>query len=88
LTVRYEDLVQDSDQTLHRIGRFLDLDPMQLIRPAANPRLIETPSRTNARDNIQTGSVGRWRHYRDLLAPALPILADLLPMLGYGADDV
>jgi hypothetical protein len=30
--------------------------------------------------------VGRWRHYRSVLEPAIPILAPLMEKLGYSAE--
>ncbi|HEY9112692.1 MAG TPA: hypothetical protein VIM92_13080 [Rhodanobacteraceae bacterium] len=47
---------------------------------------IATPSYTQVVEPINTGSVGRWRKYREFFAPILPILEPMLTHWGYDVE--
>lgn len=49
------------------------------LHPEHGRRQIHTASAVQARSRINSRSVGRWQHYRDLLQP----YADQLEALGY-----
>lgn len=78
LEVRYEQLVDDTEQTIRSILTFcrLDWDPACMAFHRTE-RGIRTPSRWQVRQPVYTDSVGRWRHYAKHLQPLRDILAPL-----------
>ena len=70
--VRHEALVEDFDAELGRILDFLGLEPdpgMTDFARAAATRTIRTPSAPQVRAGLNRRGLGRWRQYRDELAP-------------------
>ncbi len=86
LDVRHETLVEDFSDEVRRILRFLDLEPdpgcWDFARHAAT-RAILTPSATQVRAGLNQRGLGRWKAYREDLAPVLPILAPWIERFGY-----
>ena len=67
---------------------FLGLEPdpgMTDFARAAATRAIRTPSAPQVRAGLNRRGLGRWREYRDELAPVLPILAPWVKRFGYEA---
>jgi tetratricopeptide (TPR) repeat protein len=63
--LRYEDLVGDTAETLRRVAAFIDAEPVAAA--ASRESGIATASLWQARQSIHTGSIGRWRNYRELI---------------------
>lgn len=88
---RYQDLVADTPAQTARIAAFLGLDDAAaMLNFAAHARSkgnIKTPSYTQVIEPINSRGLGRWQRYRDLLAPALPILQPILERWGYSTVD-
>jgi tetratricopeptide (TPR) repeat protein len=72
--VNYENLASSPQGEIMKLISHLGLywDPACLA-PHVNSRVIHTPSGWQVRQSINTGSIGRWRHYEPWLGP----LADL-----------
>jgi tetratricopeptide (TPR) repeat protein len=87
--VRHEALVEGFDGELGRILDFLGLEPwpgMADFARAAGMRTIRTPSAPQVRAGLNRRGLGRWRQYRDALAPVLPVLAPWVERFGYAAS--
>jgi hypothetical protein len=89
LPVVYEELVRSPEQVLRPLLEFLGLEWRDGVldhRAAARDRgIISTASYAQVTEPLHQNSVGRWRHYQDHLAPALPLLEPWIEALGYGA---
>jgi hypothetical protein len=86
---RNETLVEDFDGEMRAICAFIGLPWSAQINDFAEhakSRTIRTPSSTQVVRGINREGVGVWRHYRDEMAPALPILAPWVEAFGYDAD--
>ncbi len=86
LELRYEDLVFDLESTARRLVEFIGLawDPALLgFYDQAKEKQITTPSYQAVTSPIYTRSVGRWRNYREPLAPILPVLQPFVELFGY-----
>lgn len=86
LELHYEALVEDLEpqarQALDHLG--LPWDPAVMeYRAGVAGRFISTPSRQDVAKPMFTRARGRWRRYRDQLAPVLPLLAPYVEALGY-----
>ncbi len=85
---RYEDIVSDFDNSTHRLNTFLGLETQKSLdnfhRQAA-ARSISTPSYHDVSTPIFQRAVGRWRHYREQLKPAMGELTPFLKTFGYEA---
>jgi tetratricopeptide (TPR) repeat protein len=73
--VAYEQLTAAPEPEARRLIAVagLDWDPA-CLRPEANERVVRTPSKWQARQPINGGSIGRWRRYAPWLGP-LAVLA-------------
>lgn len=70
LELRYEDLVAAPEAQLRRVLAFCGLDfAPACLAPEADARAVLTASLWQARQPINTGSIGRARNYAALLAP-------------------
>ena len=70
LPVDYEDLVQDPEPVARRIYEFIGLDwKTEYLDVSKVDRQINTASRWQARQPINTSSVDRWRRYEKHLQP-------------------
>jgi Tfp pilus assembly protein PilF len=87
---RYEDLVADAAGQTRQIGRFLGLDdasPMlKFDQHARDKGYIATPSYAQVIVPVNRKGLDRWLRYREVLAPALPILEPMLKHWGYSVD--
>jgi Flp pilus assembly protein TadD len=87
--LRYEDLVADKEAEMRALAAFLglpwDANMLDHQRTAVARGPIVTPSYAQVAQPIYRRSAGRWRRYRDQLAPVLPILAPWAEAMGYEA---
>lgn len=86
LEYRYEDLIADFDGTVRRVLDFLGLawhDDMAGFREKAAKRGIATPSYRQVTGELYNRAIGRWRGYREAMAPVLPILRPYVAAFGY-----
>jgi tetratricopeptide (TPR) repeat protein len=86
-TIAYETLIDDPERTLQPLIEFLGLDwrPELLDhRSTAKARgAIITPSYDQVVQPLSKSPSGRWRRYREQLAPVLPVLLPWAERLGY-----
>lgn len=71
LALDYEDLVRDSDGVLARVQAFLELPSVSLQDAPTGSGGFRTASVWQARQAVNTRSVGRWRDYADALPELL-----------------
>lgn len=65
LEVRYEEMVANTEQTIHTMLDFLGLPwDAKCLAPHTNPYAVETASNWQVRQPIHDQSIGRWRHYQ------------------------
>ena len=87
LHVRYEDLLDDFDAGVARIGAFIGLDDADALRHfyqhAQGKGYISTPSYAQVTRPPNKSAVGRWHRYEQEFAPLLPLLHDVLEYWGY-----
>ncbi len=85
LEVPYEELVADAEGWTRRMLDFIGLpwDP-KCLDFQHTERVVLTASKWQVRQQINAGSVGRWRNYETFLAP-LQHLAELAPAAGSAA---
>jgi Flp pilus assembly protein TadD len=83
----YEDLIADQEATLRPLVEFLGLewrDELLDHRATAKKRgVISTPSYDQVVQPISKRPSGRWRRYKDQLAPVLPVLLPWAQRFGY-----
>lgn len=87
--IRYEDLVADFEAAIRRVLAFLDVPWSDAVRDyalTAKNRAIRTPSFRQVIEAPYATSIGKWRRYREAMAPALPILAPWVEKFGYDRD--
>jgi tetratricopeptide (TPR) repeat protein len=86
-TIRYERMIGDTEGELRPLAAFLGLewDPRLLdhVRSARQRSHIGTPSYAQVAEPLYTSARGRWEHYRQEMAPVLPILAPWAESMGY-----
>lgn len=89
LTLRYEDLLDDFDGHVRRIGDFLELDDARTLtgfhEHARDKGFISTPSYAAVVEPPNKKAVGRWRRYEKYFEPVLPILDPILRHWRYAA---
>lgn len=79
LNIQYEELVQDLEQVSRQL-----IDHIQLpwdeacLQYSKTQRAVRTSSQWQVRQDIYTGSIGRWRHYRPWLGPLIKALGDFI----------
>ncbi len=87
LVLRYEDLVQETDTALARIGTYLGLAQVEAMKNfaahAAQRGFISTPSYAQVVESLRPDSIGRWRRYESSFQPLLPLLREALNEGGY-----
>lgn len=87
--VRYEDLVSDLEGTARPLIDYLGLewdDGVADYRETAMARgRINTPSYAQVTEKLYSQASGRWEHYRDEMAPVLPVLKPWAKAMGYSA---
>lgn len=84
---RYEDLLDDFDAGVARMGAFLglaDADALRhFYRHAQDKGYISTPSYAQVTRPPNKSAVGRWHRYETEFAPLLPLLRDVMEYWGY-----
>lgn len=89
LHLRYEDLLDNFDAEVERIGAFLELEDAAALRGfhthARQKGFISTPSYAQVTQPPNKSAVGRWRRYHEYFVPLLPILHDVMGHWGYDA---
>jgi len=80
LEIDYEDLVGDTENAARRMVEWcgLEWDPACLAFHQTR-RVVRTASRVQVREPVYRRSVGRWKHYEELLGPLFAALADQGP---------
>ncbi|MDT8320183.1 MAG: sulfotransferase [Xanthomonadales bacterium] len=74
-TVRYEDVVEDLDTEARRLVAYCGLDwQPRCLAFHSNPQASTTASTTQVRQPLYRSSVGRWKDYREELAPLIEVL--------------
>ena len=88
LDTRYEDLIADFEMALRRTCDFLGVAwdaSMRDLAANARTRVITTPSATQVARGLYDGS-GKWRRYKDEMAPVLPLLKPWATKFGYPGE--
>lgn len=83
---RYEDLVENFDDTVLRVVDFIGVgwhEDINSYRQAAKQRVISTPSYRDVTAPVDSHAVARWRRYEKHLAPILPVLDPFVRTFGY-----
>ena len=83
---RYEDLVDDFEGSLRGVLDFIGLawhDDVARYRELVVQQDFATPSYRQVTRDLYKGAIGRWRAYRQELAPVLPVLAPFVAEFGY-----
>jgi len=78
--VAYEDIVSDAEKASAELFDRLGLKGQRDMQKSQSSGLIRTASQWQARQAVHTGSVERWKHYREQLRPLLDKLAPILDM--------
>ncbi len=74
-TIRYEKLVADLEGEARQLLGFCGLDwQPQCLKFHENPEASTTASTTQVRQPVYQSSVGKWRNYRQQLAPLIKVL--------------
>jgi tetratricopeptide (TPR) repeat protein len=75
---KYEDAVQDFEGNVLGLGAFLELEDVKPLHDfsehARRKGYIGTPSYAQVVQPVYSGSIGRWRRYREYFEPVLPVL--------------
>jgi Flp pilus assembly protein TadD len=83
-TVVYEDLVADVEGTSRQLLEFCGLEwQQQCLRFYQSKEASTTASTVQVRKPVYSSSVGKWRQYREQLAPLIQVLASA----GIAVDD-
>ncbi|WP_026603559.1 tetratricopeptide repeat-containing sulfotransferase family protein [Methylomonas sp. 11b] len=86
MELRYEDTVNDFENSFRRVFALLDLEwvaEVSAFHEKAKGRYIATPSFAAVSQPIYSRSVARWQHYASFYEPVLPILAPYIDAFGY-----
>ncbi len=86
---RYEDLVADFEGVVGGVLDFIGIawhDDVAHYREKAGQSAITTPSYRGVTGALDGRAIGRWRAYREPLAPILPTLAPFVAAFGYPED--
>lgn len=87
LHLRYEDLLDDFDAEVARIGSFIGVADATALRHfdrhARAKGFISTPSYAQVTQPPNKSAVDRWRRYQDHFTPLLPNLHDVMEHWGY-----
>jgi len=86
-SVRYERMIEDPEGALRPLAAFLGLDwdarLLDHCRSARARSHIGTPSYAQVAEPLYARACGRWEHYREQMAPVLPVLAPWAEHMGY-----
>lgn len=87
LRLRYEDLLDDFEPMVKRIGDFIGVeDATPLLRfheHAQQKGFISTPSYSQVTQPPNKRAVGRWKRYAEAFEPLRPTLAEVMELWGY-----
>lgn len=87
LRLRYEDLLDDFEPMVRRIGDFIGVeDATPLLRfheHAQQKGFISTPSYSQVTQPPNKRAVGRWKRYADAFEPLRSTLAEVMELWGY-----
>jgi len=75
---RYEDLIDNFDDTVSGVLSFLGLpwnDAVQNYQDTAQNTIVSTPSYTDVSGSLSRKAIGQWKNYAPLMGEALDILA-------------
>ena len=76
-TFNYDHFVNAPEVNLRKLLRWLDLEfDDNYLHPEKSTRSVNTASVMQARKQISNTSVGGWKNYESLLAPALKIIKE------------
>ena len=76
-TLRYEELVANSEEKIRQLLEFLGLPwDSRCLRFHERGAMVKTFSRQQVRSALHQGSAGRWKNYEAELLPLLEILRD------------
>ena len=85
--MRYEDLVENTEEELRRLSNAIGLSwhdqMLDHQKTAANRGVITTASYAQVTEPIYQRSVGRWQHYRRHLEPIMAILQPWIEKFDY-----
>ena len=86
---RYEDLVENFDDTVTRALDFMGVgwhDDIAGYRDAAKKRVITTPSYRDVTAPVTNRAVARWRNYEKEMISILPLLEPFVEKFGYQSE--
>ena len=87
LAVRYEDIVTDQEAQVRRMLDFIGVPfDAKCLSFHENRRFARTASYAQVTEKLYDRSKERWRHYREQLAPVIPMLLPSIERLGYSVD--
>lgn len=89
LHLRYEDLLDNFDVEVDRIGAFIEVEDASPLRNfqqhAQQKGFISTPSYAQVTQPLNKSAVDRWRRYESKFVPLLPIMKDVMEHWDYGS---
>ena len=86
IELRYEDSVQDFENSFRRVFDLLNLpwsEEISRFHEKTKGRYISTPSFAAVSQPIYQTAVARWRHYQEFFPEVLPILDPYINAFGY-----
>jgi tetratricopeptide (TPR) repeat protein len=89
LDFRYEQMVSEYEPSMRAACEFIQLgwhDSMRDFSAGASGIDRRSASAAQVRQALYRDAVGQWRHYREQLAPVLPILEPWVKRFGYPAE--
>jgi tetratricopeptide (TPR) repeat protein len=87
MAVRYEDIVTDQEANVRAMLGFIgEKFHSACLTFHENQRYARTASYAQVTEPLYDRSVGRWKNYREHLAPVIPILQPAIEQLGYSLE--
>ena len=87
--IRYESVITGFDDQVRGVLEYLGLpweDGVRDYQSTARQRRISTPSAQDVTRPLYTTSIGKWRHYRELIGGHFEPLQEWVDYWGYEAD--
>ena len=84
--IRYESVIADFDEQVRDVLAYLDLpweDSMRDYQAVARQRRISTPSARDVTRPLYSTSIGKWKHYRELIGERFEPLQTWVDYWGY-----